>query len=1035
MRRDRRDIRVASIWLALVALTVPAMVIAGLQVQGREVQGLQVQGLQVQGLQVQGLQVQGLQVQGAQLQGLQVQGLQVQGLQVQGLQVQGIQSQATQSQGVALLGSDLVAEDLRGVEIGTVEMRGTSAGSALQAFDMVAGPANTSAPGGYILVGGGSAVGHYAVAHLVDAAGNAAEDLDLFIGDERPDPVPNLLHRGDDQINDDVTLYTVFFFHKWSGQWTSLCPFHAATGGATAMAIVEDPAQPSRFVFACTANGVASKCARGWGFRPWRNDHSFVFDDASGQWTEQTYPMKPFYDACKIAARAAYCQDRQSFTREGTLVDLFDTRQFVWPNAIENPFGDNPDSRWMFAQEFFVSVDPLASHPELKASALQRTRYRDLSPVGDCADLAFVDRLEQDHFEDGRWASPLTGTPRIEVFSPNYCVHNEQETGAGLPWDCSPCTTAVCKNQPRCCRLDGAGPGWDALCVAEAQATCGDPPGRVWPRDVTSAAAPPAKILLGPGGAVERIDGPGMGGSGAVTLSGWACDPEWPGAAVSVAVYAGAPREQTGSELLGQSYADQPLAVPLAREVSAACDGAARDAARHGFSFAVPPNVSGNLFVYALDAATADGPAAPPTLLRNGIVDATGAIGNGRQVAAITTGWIEGARVGNVHVLVGGAAEPSLHQWPESGRLVGRLWANRGQHQSDGGRPLSSALGSPRQRRPAPSASDGVTWQAPGSTAQASIAPSLLYRVTPGAGQGLAASYFVEPGFAGTPIARVDPGVDIGTGPPSSGRLPAGVGPPGFSVIWQGEIQPLYSDAYTFVVTSAGTAELSVGGQSLLHPEVTAPPLAPACSHDICALGDKLSASSTYRDACHPCVDQVCAQDPYCCDGGYLSYYSTEPVWDAKCVAEVGAICGLTCGNPLPSPTTRQRTATPISLQAGVRYPIRLTVDNRSGDVTTQLSWQSARQMRQIVPAGRTLRRGRGGERGRGTQHRAVRDHHARRAATSSPTSPTRWRRGRCPISPSAVAPAARARVGRRRSTCSPILATLWPRCRPRRRW
>ena len=431
---------------------MPAAVIAGLQAQGLQVQGLQVQGLQVQGLQVQGLQVQGLQVQGLQVQGAQLQGLQVQGLQVQGLQVQGLQVRRRPRRGWRCWAAISWPPISQGVEIGSVEMRGTTATSALQAFDMVAGPGNTSAPGGYILVAGGSAVGHYAIAHLVDVAGNPAEDLDLYIGDERPDPVPNLLHRGDDQINDDVTLYTVFFFHKWSGQWASLCPFHAATGGATAMAIVEDPAQPSRFVFACTANGVASKCARGWGFRPWRDDHSFVFDDASGQWVEQTYPMKPFYDACKIAARAAYCQDRQSFTREGTLVDLFDTRQFVWPNAIENPFGDDPDSRWMFAQEFFVSVDPLASHPELKASALQRTRYRDLSPVGQCADLAFVDRLEQDHFEDGRWASPLTGTPRIEVFSPNYCVHNEQEIGAGLPWDCSPCTTAVCKNQPRCCR-------------------------------------------------------------------------------------------------------------------------------------------------------------------------------------------------------------------------------------------------------------------------------------------------------------------------------------------------------------------------------------------------------------------------------------------------------------------------------------------------------------------------------------------------------------------------------------------------------
>ena len=330
----------------------------------------------------------------------------------------------------------------------SVDIRGTTANSGIQPCELTSGPGISTGAGDYISVGGASAVGHYAVAHLVDHAGNPAEDLDLYIADERPDPVPNLLHRGDAQGNEDVTLYTVFAFHASSGQWASLCPFDAATGGATAMAIAEDPAAPSRFIFACTATGVAAKCARGWGFRPWRTQRSFVYDDAAQDWVERTFAMKPFYDACKLAARAAYCQDRQSFTREGTLVDLFDTRQLVWPNAIENPFGDDPASRWMFAQELFVSSIvplPLAGRPDLKASALQRTRYRELSPVGQCAELAFVDRLEQDHFEDGRWASPLTNTPRIQVLSPNYCGHSEHEVGAGLAWDCSPCTTSVCK--------------------------------------------------------------------------------------------------------------------------------------------------------------------------------------------------------------------------------------------------------------------------------------------------------------------------------------------------------------------------------------------------------------------------------------------------------------------------------------------------------------------------------------------------------------------------------------------------------------
>jgi uncharacterized protein GlcG (DUF336 family) len=41
-------------------------------------------------------------------------------------------------------------------------------------------------------------------------------------------------------------------------------------------------------------------------------------------------------------------------------------------------------------------------------------------------------------FEDGRWASPLTNTERIQVFSPTYCSHDERSKGGVLPWDCSP---------------------------------------------------------------------------------------------------------------------------------------------------------------------------------------------------------------------------------------------------------------------------------------------------------------------------------------------------------------------------------------------------------------------------------------------------------------------------------------------------------------------------------------------------------------------------------------------------------------------
>ncbi len=51
MRRNQREIRVASVWLASMALVAPAAAVAGLQAQGLQAQGLQAQGLQAQGLQ------------------------------------------------------------------------------------------------------------------------------------------------------------------------------------------------------------------------------------------------------------------------------------------------------------------------------------------------------------------------------------------------------------------------------------------------------------------------------------------------------------------------------------------------------------------------------------------------------------------------------------------------------------------------------------------------------------------------------------------------------------------------------------------------------------------------------------------------------------------------------------------------------------------------------------------------------------------------------------------------------------------------
>jgi len=54
---------------------------------------------------------------------------------------------------------------------------------------------------------------------------------------------------------------------------------------------------------------------------------------------------------------------------------------------------------------------------------------------------------------------------------------------------------------------------------------------------------------------------------------------------------------------------------------------------------------------------------------------------------------------------------------------------------------------------------------------------------------------------------------------------------------------------------------------------------ASTCKHALCSTGTKL------QTACDPCVTELCAKDPYCC----------QSRWDSVCVGEVASVCGETC--------------------------------------------------------------------------------------------------------------------------------------------
>jgi hypothetical protein len=973
--------------------------------------GLTAQGLTAQGLTAQGLTAQGLTAQGLTAQGLTAQGLTAQGLTAQGLTAQGLTAQGLTAQGSSLMGNDLFAPDIKGVAIKSVEMRGLTSGSSIQAHTMTRIPTMSTGGGNYISVGGATALNHYAVAHLVDGAGNPAEDIDLFIAGADKDPVPNEFHNFAEQDNEDE-LYVVYFFHRWSGEWISLCPYNPLTKSASAMAIPEDPANPDQFIFACTATGVASKCARNWGYRPWAETTAYVFDSGSKQWLPKTFPLKSYYDSCKTAAMAGYCQSGQSFTKAGTQVDLYDTQQIIWPNTIENPWnGLNPTSLWMNAQEYFIAADHMdAPFTDLQKSALQRSRYKELTPVSECDDFAAIDRLDHDHIEDGRWGALFKEVGTINVFSPTYCTHDEYNPGDALPWDCSSCTTKVCQTHPECCGSMGIADAWTPACAGYATAQCNDAagqwaPGKVWPKNLPDddhSIYP--NYLLGPGGALLRADGV-SGSETSATVSGWACDPEWPGAAVAVRIFAGGTADGGGTQI-GEVRADQALAGPLATDVSVACDGPNRTAARHGFSFTLPTNQAGNVYLYAVDESTANGPPAPPTLLRNGVVqvprcehsehvagaalsascsscaasvcgdgthdsccttawtDACAAAAdacapadtsvtfNSRSFGAATTGWIEAPTTGTY---VFAAAQQPSRLFVNGATVLDWFTTSPGTTSGSivlqGGHRYSMRWDRLQTEPPATPGVQGLTWQPPATIGQVAIPSANLYAIGPGGTAGLSATFFQLPAFGGATQTRTDPNIDINKDiqPPSGTPLdlPSLYGP-SYSAIWEGEIIPSFTESYNFYVVGSGDAHLYLNGAEVSFPgppPSNAPPQG-ACGHDLCLTGPKLDSS------CNSCAHDICAADPYCCNGGYMSYYSFLPEWDARCLAEVATYCPTYhCTSPAADPPiSPSKKSDPVAMTAGVHYALRMTYDNGTPDKTIRLLWVSPRTGKATVP-------------------------------------------------------------------------------------
>lgn len=124
--------------------------------------------------------------------------------------------------------------------------------------------------------------------------------------------------------NNDIWLYEVESSDSNSTQsgWRNVCSADRS-GMSRGMFTngrwrADGSFEPDGYTFACTS-GVITKCVRNWGYKPWL---SLLSD------TGASITLAGLHRACTRAVRADYCGDGRSFTRDGTLIDLFDEHGF-----------------------------------------------------------------------------------------------------------------------------------------------------------------------------------------------------------------------------------------------------------------------------------------------------------------------------------------------------------------------------------------------------------------------------------------------------------------------------------------------------------------------------------------------------------------------------------------------------------------------------------------------------------------------------------------------------------------------------------
>jgi hypothetical protein len=380
---------ISALWLVLALAGTSSVARAGAAYQGAAYQGAAYQGAAYQGAAYQGAAYQGAAYQGAAYQGAAYQGAAYQGAAYQGAAYQGAAYQGAAYQGAAYQGAAYQGAAYQGAAYQASTLRdGWLEGAQL--FGTIVLPVTKRSAVIAITDFRGDAV----VAVVWDSLAATKREVEMHprdlvgltwwggvctqgygcapvmyrIADVSRDTVRNTMRHH--SSNDDVWLYQIAYLDTSGPKaWLNACDaapgMRASNTSATRGLFVngrwgtDGSWTRDGYTFSCP-DGVIAKCVRSWGYKPWKSLSASDLTPVS---------LLPLHLACVRAARADYCGNGISHTRNGTLIDIADRFGFnihedigefrdeaafgpdgaAWVNAPRWPTGHLRDGSWLFA--------------------------------------------------------------------------------------------------------------------------------------------------------------------------------------------------------------------------------------------------------------------------------------------------------------------------------------------------------------------------------------------------------------------------------------------------------------------------------------------------------------------------------------------------------------------------------------------------------------------------------------------------------------------------------------------------------------